>query len=273
MKVCHTFLYYSLAQMQHNGYGLHLCSCYQYCTMAKILLIETATEVCSVALAVGGVVVALAEDTDSLNHAALLTLQISQCVRESGISLAELDAVALSNGPGSYTSLRVGAAVAKGICYALNKPLIAVDTLGSLALASMWFAKQGEGRFFFLPMIDARRNEVWTSIYDAAFYQMSPPQPLILENNSFIDYVRSHINPGGKDVLILSGNGTGKVSSVTFFENTVIGPVKKCSAQYLSDLAFIQFQNADFQDVAYYEPLYMKPPNITVSNKSAWHEK
>ena len=241
--------------------------------MAKILLIETATEVCSAAIAVGGVVVALVEAPDSLNHAALLTLQISRCVSESGIALAELDAVAVSNGPGSYTSLRVGASVAKGICYALNKPLIAVDTLGSLALASKPFAEQAGGRIYFLPMIDARRNEVWTSIYDGAFYRFNAPQPLILENNSFIDYITSYINLGSRDVLVVSGNGADKVSGVTFFENTVISPIKKCSAQYLSEQAFVQFQNNDFQDIAYYEPLYMKPPNITVSNKSAWHEK
>ena len=245
--------------------------------MAKILLIETATEVCSAAIAVEGVVVALAEIPESLQHAALLTLQISRCVQESGISLAELDAVAISNGPGSYTSLRVGVSVAKGICYALNKPLIAVDTLRSLALASLEPEKErwgnGTGRMFFLPMIDARRNEVWTSMYDRAFQQVNPAQPLVLENNSFINYVTALITPNIEDVLIVSGNGTQKVLSVTFFENTVLSPIKKCAAQYLSAPAFQQFQNGDFQDIAYFEPLYMKPPNITVSNKSAWHEK
>ncbi len=212
--------------------------------MAKILLIETATEVCSAAIAVEGVVVALAEAPESLQHAALLTLQISRCIQESGISLAELDAIAVSNGPGSYTSLRVGVSVAKGICYALNKPLIAVDTLCSLALASLEPANEKwgnkKGRMFFLPMIDARRNEVWTSIYDSAFRQVNPPQPLVLENNSFIDYVTSLITPNMEDVLVVSGNGTQKVSSVTFYENTVLSPIKKCSARYLSTQAFQQ---------------------------------
>ncbi|MCC6281160.1 MAG: tRNA (adenosine(37)-N6)-threonylcarbamoyltransferase complex dimerization subunit type 1 TsaB [Saprospiraceae bacterium] len=241
--------------------------------MAKILLIETATEVCSVAIAVEGVVVALAEASESPSHSALLTMQISQCVRESGIELAELDAVAVSNGPGSYTSLRVGVSVAKGICYALNKPLIAVDTLGSLALASKPVAAQDGGRIYFLPMIDARRNEVWTSVYTSALERVNLPQPLILENNSFIEYVTSCIDPDSQDTLIVSGNGSQKIADVTLFENTVVSPIKKCSAQYLSELAFYQFQNNDFQDIAYFEPLYMKPPNITVSNKSAWHEK
>ncbi len=243
--------------------------------MAKILLIETATEVCSVAIAVNGAVVALEEVPESLQHAALLTLQISRCAEQCGLTLPELDAVAVSAGPGSYTSLRVGVSVAKGLCYALNKPLIAVDTLLTLALASRALAeaKGEDGRMFFLPMIDARRNEVWTSIYDEHFRQINAPQPLILENNSFVNYVEDFVPLADQGRLVVSGNGMQKVLNVTFYENTVMSAIKKCSARYLSDTALIMFQNSDFQDIAYFEPLYMKPPNITISNKSAWHEK
>lgn len=245
--------------------------------MAKILLIETATEVCSVAIAVNGAVAALEEAPDSLNHAALLTLQISRCAQQSGLALSELDAVAVSAGPGSYTSLRVGVSVAKGLCYALNKPLIAVDTLLALAMAGKppvkTDSKGEDGHLFFLPMIDARRNEVWTGIYDHHFRQITPAQPLILENNSFVNFITDFVPLADQDLLVVSGNGMHKVLNVTFFENTVMSAVKKCSAQYLSDIALKIFQNSDFQDIAYFEPLYMKPPNITVSNKSAWHEK
>jgi len=243
--------------------------------MSRILLIETATEVCSVAIAVNGVVVALEEVPESLNHAALLTLQISRCAEQSGLTLPELDAVAVSAGPGSYTSLRVGVSVAKGLCYALSKPLIAVDTLLTLALASKppVNAADENGRLFFLPMIDARRNEVWTSIYDQHFQQINFPQPLILENNSFVNYIADFVPLSNQSRLIVSGNGMQKVLNVAFFENTVMSTIKKCSAQYLSETALKMFQNSDFQDIAYFEPLYMKPPNITVSNKSAWHEK
>lgn len=254
---------------------LHLCSSFQYHLMSRILLIETATEACSVAIAVNGVVVALEEVPESLNHAALLTLQISRCAEQSGLILPELDAIAVSAGPGSYTSLRVGVSVAKGLCYALNKPLIAVDTLLALAMASMTATKAAgeDGRLFFLPMIDARRNEVWTSIYDQDFQQINAPQPLILENNSFVNYIADVVPLSSQSRLIVSGNGMQKVLNVTFFENTVLSDIKKCSAPYLSDAALKMFQNSDFQDIAYFEPLYMKPPNITVSNKSAWHEK
>jgi tRNA threonylcarbamoyladenosine biosynthesis protein TsaB len=241
--------------------------------MTKILLIDTATEVCSAAIAVDHAVVALADSGSSLQHAALLTPQIDRCVRESGISLADLDAVAVSRGPGSYTSLRVGVSVAKGICYALGKPLIAVDTLLSLALSSSAQHPSSGAPIYYLPMLDARRNEVWTCIYDHAFQPLNDPQPLILENNSFVDYLTAIIPDAEKAGFVVSGNGMDKLSNVIFFENTVWGSIKKSSAAYLCTPAFQAFQMNDFQDVAYFEPLYMKPPNITVSNKSLWHQK
>ena len=114
--------------------------------MAKILLIETSGEVCSAAISVDGKVLALVEAPDTQSHAALLTLQIGECSNKAGILLADLDAVAVSKGPGAYTSLRVGASVAKGICFALDKPLIAVDTLLALAHASrLWVGKIPSG--------------------------------------------------------------------------------------------------------------------------------
>lgn len=241
--------------------------------MIKILLIDTATEVCSAAMAVDGAVVALAESAESLQHAALLTPQIDRCVRESGISLADLDAVAVSRGPGSYTSLRVGVSVAKGICYALGKPLIAVDTLHALALANSSLPPSSDASLYYLPMLDARRNEVWTRIFDSAFRPLNDAQPLVLENNSFVDYLTAHIPDAEKAGFVVAGNGMDKLTNVLFFENTVFGSIKKSSARYLCAPAFQAFQMNDFQDVAYFEPLYMKPPNITVSNKTLWHQK
>jgi tRNA threonylcarbamoyladenosine biosynthesis protein TsaB len=244
--------------------------------MTKILLIDTATSVCSAAIAVDGTVAALAEAPESLQHAALLTLQIEECVRRSGIALSELDAVAVSRGPGSYTSLRVGVSVAKGICYALGKRLIAVDTLHALAHASSKTSANllPAGRpAYYLPMLDARRNEIWTCIYDARLRRLNEPQPVILENNSFVDYLAANIPDAGNAVFVVSGNGVEKLANVTLFENTVQSDIKKSSSEYLCFPAFELFQMNDFQDVAYFEPLYMKPPNITVSNKSFWHEK
>jgi len=267
--------------------------------MARILLIETATEVCSTAVAVDGTVVALQEELNSTNHAALLTLQIEACARESGIPLHALDAVAVSRGPGSYTSLRVGASVAKGICYALQKPLIAVDTLRALAAATKMESLKFESLKFevaqvptsvpspaqlqtsnfklansqppayFMPMLDARRQEVWTAVYDAEMNLRAAAQPLILENDLFQDFLRRVIPDFSNAQVILSGNGILKLENVRHDEGTVSMVKKNCSASDLAEEAETLFQNHDFQDVAYWEPFYMKLPNITTPTKKA----
>jgi tRNA threonylcarbamoyladenosine biosynthesis protein TsaB len=247
--------------------------------MARILLIETATEVCSAAVAVDGTVVVLQEELNSMNHAALLTLQIEACARESGIPLHALDAVAVSRGPGSYTSLRVGASVAKGICYALEKPLIAVDTLLALARATAQPINQSTyqpvnqstsqpinqstNQRYFMPMLDARRQEVWTAVYDAEMNLRAEAQPLILENDLFQNFLQ-RVMPDFPNVrVILSGNGAGKLENVRRDEGAVSAVKKNCSAADLAAEAERLFQKHDFQDVAYWEPFYMKLPNIT----------
>ena len=233
--------------------------------MARILLIETATDTCSAAIAVDGQVVALSEQSPTLQHAALLTLQVDACVRQSGLPLAQLDAVALSRGPGSYTALRVGASVAKGICYALDKPLIAVDTLQALAQASRTGLPDDHTPWTLLvPMLDARRQEVWTAVYDAQGLPLAPAQPIIMENNLFENFIEAFVAQRTGVRLILSGNGMQKVYNVPGSLRTVFSPVENCSAAYLATLAELFFQNSDFQEVAYFEPFYMKPPNITI---------
>ena len=238
--------------------------------MAKILLIETATEVCSAAIAVDGTVVAIAEDLRAQHHASLLTLQIDACVKDSGIPLASLDAVAVSRGPGSYTSLRVGASVAKGICYALDKPLIAVDTLLALAWAARSNLPATPGppsATVYVPLLDARRQEVWTAVYDDSLRAVAAAQPIIIKDNLFQNYIQSALDATGAGRPVFSGNGVKKIINETFNEHSVISPVKNCSARYLSALSEGFFQQADFQDVAYFEPFYMKPPNITAPSK------
>lgn len=238
--------------------------------MARLLLIETATEVCSAAIAVEGKVTALAEDPDQPNHAARLTLLIDQCTRQAGIPLAAIDAVAVSGGPGSYTSLRVGVSVAKGICYALDKPLIAVPTLQALAAASL-ANLPGSGiqpaAVCLLPMLDARRNEIWTAAYDFHLKETVPAQPLILEHNLFENFLRSVPGATTENVFVVSGNGTKKMEEGLIGKNVVCSAVQKCSAKHFSGLAEHFFQNSDFQDISYFEPFYMKKPNITTPNK------
>jgi len=234
--------------------------------MAKILLLETATEVCAAAIAVDGKVVALAEVADTHSHTALLTLQIEACARQSGIPLSGLDAVAVSRGPGAYTSLRVGASVAKGICYALGKPLLAVDTLQALAFASRE-ACEYDASTLFVPMLDARRQEVWLAVYDAMLQVLLPAQPFIFENNLFENTINVlDMNLSGR-MFVLSGNGCVKAKNVIFAERTVLCGINKCSAVWMAPLAEQIFQQNDCQDIAYFEPFYMKPPNITTPNK------
>ncbi len=235
--------------------------------MAKILLLETATEVCSTAISVDGRVVALEEIPRAESHSAVLTLQIEACSRASGIALHQLDAIAVSAGPGAYTSLRVGVATAKGLCYALGKPLIAVDTLRALAAASR-AATGPAASAIYLPMIDARRQEVWTAAFGPDMENLLPAQPLIMENNLF-ELFLSSIPDFSADVrLIISGSGGKKIENVPKNEQAVLSNVVSCSAAYLTNLAEANFKKSDFQDLAYFEPTYMKPPNITVSTKS-----
>ncbi len=240
--------------------------------MSKILLIETATEVCGAAISVDGEVVAIREDPDAQNHAALLTLQIKACLREANLGITEIDAVAVSAGPGSYTSLRVGVATAKGICYALNKPLIAVNTLQALAKSALdWYQGAPESdpsalaEIYLAPMLDARRKEVWAAVYNTVCGEISAPGPLILGNNLFDIFLRDIGIDQKKSVLILSGNGSFKLENDLNEKGTVISPIKKCSARFLAHWAEKYVQQGDFQDVSRFEPFYMKPPNITTS--------
>ncbi len=235
--------------------------------MAKILLIETATEVCSAAIAQEGQIMAMAEVTNSSNHAALLTMQIQDCCVQSEISLAELDAIAVSSGPGSYTSLRVGASVAKGICYALDKPLITVDTLLSMAMASgLELPNSPDTKQVYIPMIDARRQEVWLAVYDTDFKVLIPAQPLIIANNLFDNDLLRAFGPdnGVRPVRsVLSGNGMFKAENAMDIQKAAFSSIKKCSAEFLAVLAEAAFQSADYQDIATWTPFYMKAPNIT----------
>ena len=273
--------------------------------MAKILLIETAANVCSAAIAVDGTPISLVETRNTLDHAALLTLHIQECVKQSGIPLAALDAVAVSGGPGSYTSLRVGASVAKGICYALEKPLIAVNTLEALAYAGrQWVEDEGwkiEGRgssvvnnpeparenplqafpgnpatpsafhlpssTFFVPMLEARRQEVWTAIFDASLARVSPDMPLVLENNMFAEFVQLFTPNHNTSKFYIFGNGMDKAKKGFLHKAAAFCQVEHTSAAYLANLAEKAHRKGEFQNISYFEPFYMKPPNITTPGK------
>ncbi|MDX2133514.1 MAG: tRNA (adenosine(37)-N6)-threonylcarbamoyltransferase complex dimerization subunit type 1 TsaB [Saprospiraceae bacterium] len=232
--------------------------------MPNLLLIETATEVCSVAIASEGKVIAQAENLTANRHTTVLADQIQQCCRAAKLALNQMDAVAISRGPGSYTSLRVGAATAKGICYALAIPLIAVDTLQALAIAAADGIPPGCG---VLPMLDARRAEVWGGLYDQNGRELIPAQPIVFENNLYDSFVAKVTSFFNSERIVLAGNGAFKTKLVSFFERATISPQLHCSASSLLSMAELKLKYADFENVTYFEPFYIKNPNITISTR------
>ena len=217
--------------------------------MAHILLIETATNICSVAITHGEEVIATRQSIGE--HAAKITILIAECLAEAHLKPTQLNAVAVSSGPGSYTSLRVGTSAAKGICFALDIPLIAVDTLESLAHA----ARKTNQADFFAPMIDARRMEVYTKLFDKNIKIISPQEAKIITDESFLELLDQH-------KVVFCGDGAAKCRQIITHTNAIFAP-NECHALHLAALAFDAFTNGQFADTAYYTPNYLKPPNIT----------
>jgi len=224
--------------------------------MAKILNIETSTEVSSVCISEHGQIRSLKESTNSMAHAKEGTLLIEACLKEANLSFQQLDAVAVSKGPGSYTALRVGSSIAKGICYAMDIPLIAIDTLKSLAIA----ASTKLAADFYCPMIDARRKEVYMAFYNNEITELQEVQAKVLDKESFVQEISA------TEVLVFCGNGSGKFQEMTEQPNFLFLEVV-CSAQHLIPLAEEAFQKKYFESLAYFEPTYLKPPNITIAKK------
>jgi len=225
--------------------------------MALILNIETATEICSICISKGTDILAIKESRDAYSHAGQITLLINACLEAANYKLSDLEAVAVSSGPGSYTALRVGAATAKGICYALNKPLIAVDTLQSIALATYHKKKK---QALYCPMIDARRMEVYSAFFAEKGEAENEPSAIVIDENAFSEQLAE-----GK-IIICSGNGAEKCKAI--LKNPLISFEEVlCSSAHLVPLAQKAFDEKRFSDIAYFAPLYLKPPNITKAKK------
>lgn len=220
--------------------------------MSYFLHIETATNICSVALSKDNKVIATNEVVDSMRHSEIITLQIKDVLAQTNLSLSDLSAVSLSEGPGSYTSLRVGMSAAKAICFGNNIPLISINTLKSLAYTSK---SQADDDSLLCSMIDARRMEVYASLYTSSMEPLFENIPIILDENSFDEYFSKGHS------IIFSGNGVTKTKSV-IKSNSVFTDIQ-CSARNLINLAIEKFKNNQFEDIAYFSPNYIKPPNIT----------
>lgn len=219
-----------------------------------ILSIDTATEYAGVCLSNGSEILAIQESDAPKSHASFLQPAIQRIMTQTGISLSQIDAVAVSNGPGSYTGLRVGLASAKGICYALNKPLILVNTLQVMAKAMLVHLAEKdqipESDTCLCPMIDARRMEVFTACFSTELAFERKAEACILD-----DGFRAWLPPHKK--LLFCGSGATKLLSLSWFPADSFLPVSH-RVSHLSLLADTAFQQSSFADLAYAEPFYCK---------------
>ncbi len=214
--------------------------------MASIVCIETATKSCSVALARDGHLVAVKEKvSEKYSHSEQLTVFIEQILQQEGLKVSDLDAIAVSSGPGSYTGLRIGVSTAKGLCYASDIPLISVSTLSAMAQAM----KDKYPETQLCPMLDARRMEVYCALYSKT--QASPVVAKIIDQDSFAEEL-------AQGPLIFFGDGADKCKDVITDTNAHFELGVYPSATNMITLAWEKFQNQDFEDVAYFEPLYLK---------------
>lgn len=217
--------------------------------MATILQIETATPVCSVALAINGETIALKEQAAQNIHASSLTLFIEEVMQTAGLKYKDLDAIAVSKGPGSYTGLRIGVSTAKGLCFALDKPFIAIPTLKMMANGFLLQHPNYGG--LICPMIDARRMEVFTAVYTNKLQEIEAVNAKIVDEKSFILELNQHY-------VTFIGDGSEKCIPVLDHQNAHFSNLNFNSAANMSSLAKLAFDSQNFEDVAYFEPFYLK---------------
>ena len=263
--------------------------------MQRLILIETSTALCSAAIAEGGVITSYRESSAPKAHASLTAVFIQEMLQERGISLSDCDAICVSMGPGSYTGLRVGVSTAKGLCFGAGKPLIAVGTLDTLvAQAATVIPSEVEGSpyRFIIPMIDARRMEVYSAVFSSvissedstdvissedstdvisseaegrvekSFTQITETAPAIIDENSFAEYLE-------QGPCLFIGDGAGKCADVIRHPNAHFCQCWPKASAMLSP-AIKALNEKRFEDVAYFEPFYLKEFVATVSKKKMW---
>ncbi|SHG65630.1 tRNA (adenosine(37)-N6)-threonylcarbamoyltransferase complex dimerization subunit type 1 TsaB [Flagellimonas flava] len=215
--------------------------------MARILNLETATTNCSVSVSNGGEIVVLKENNAaSYSHSEQLHIFIREVLEEASLSFSEIDAIAVSKGPGSYTGLRIGVSAAKGLCFALDLPLISIPTLESMAQQ----VETGPNEIV-IPALDARRMEVYAAVFDESRKQIRETKAEIVDGNSFSEFVQF-------DKIHVVGSGAEKCKDVISHNNFQFHTSVIPSANEMARLAFAKFQKSEFEDVAYFEPYYLK---------------
>ncbi len=223
--------------------------------MALIINLESSTEVCSVSLSKDGVLIDLIENHEGQSHAKLLSVFTDEIMKRNNLGFQQLDAVSISKGPGSYTGLRIGVSLAKGICYGANVPLIAINPLQAMA----WHVAKNLDKYklantkdiILCPMIDARRMEVYTTLFNTQLEEIIPVEAQIIDENSFGKYL-------GENKVAFFGNGSSKCSGKIASPNAIFLEGVQTSAQFMCSLSNKAFENNDFVDLAYFEPFYLK---------------
>lgn len=218
--------------------------------MSIILNIDTTLENAQVSIAENGIVLSALTNNTQKDHASFLQQAIQQLIKTTGIDLKNIDAVAVAAGPGSYTGLRVGMASAKGISYAVKKPLIALSTLEILTVSALQDIKEDAGNILFCPMIDARRMEVFTAIYQNDLSPVLAPCALVLHERSLEDQL-------SKNKIMFFGNGAIKWKNICHHPNAIFQNITPSSGP-MASYAHHFFINKKFIDLAYSEPIYIK---------------
>lgn len=232
--------------------------------MALILCIETSTTICSAALVDDGEVIAARQDNEGNSHAHRLTILIQELFDDSLVNqeIYDIDAVAVSSGPGSYTGLRIGVSTAKGICFALGKSLIAISSLAILAwpIVKTHAVSSPDSNGWYCPMIDARRMEVYTAMFDQNMIQQRDTSADIIDANSYLDILQ-------KRKVFFFGNGAQKCKDVLKHHNAFFLEDEGPLARNMAYLAYDAWRNQQFEDVAYFEPFYLKDFIATIPKR------
>ncbi len=220
--------------------------------MALILNIETSTKSCSVAIGQKGQLIANKEIYIKNSHSSMLTTLIKDVLKKAQFEFHNLDTIAISKGPGSYTGLRIGVSTAKGLCYAIDKPLISINSLKAMAYGiTTKYKSNNETSVFFCPMIDARRMEVYSAIYDINNNEIRKTKAEIITKNSFSNILNKH-------KILFFGNGADKCKSILLNKNALFIDNIYASAVNMITIAEDKFFKKNFEDIACFEPFYLK---------------
>lgn len=213
-----------------------------------LLHLESATTVCSVAISVNGIIIGVKEVNNGFKHAEFITVFIDELLKENKLVPKNLSAISLNTGPGSYTGLRIAAGVAKGLAYGLSIPVIGVNSMYVLLLSALQTNQNKKG--FYIPMLDARRMEVYSAVYNQEKSILKQVKPTIINKDSFTDFLE-------QEICYFFGDANQKASTVITHKNAcfIETPI---SAVYQSETAYNSLLKKDFLDAAYFEPLYLK---------------